>query len=53
MNDKMYNWREKMEAYTTDKNEITLLREGPKSLAQSWRMMALKKRYMKIMGIYE
>lgn len=45
------NWREEMESFTSNKVEIRLLREGPKSLAQSWHLMALRKRYMDIKGI--
>ena len=40
-----------MENYCTKENEITLLREGPRSLSQSWHLMALRYRYKKIKGI--
>jgi len=50
MND---NWRKEMEQYTSNKNELRLLREGPKSLSQSWHLNALKNRYKKIMHIDE
>ena len=45
------NWRVEMEQYTSDKNEIRLLREGPKSWMQAMRLGTLKQRYKKIMGI--
>ena len=44
------NWREEMEKFTSDPKEIKLLREGPKSLSQSWMLQALKVRYNKIHG---
>lgn len=45
------NWRVEMEQYTSDKNEIKLLREGPKSWMQAMHLGALKQRYKKIMHI--
>ena len=45
------NWREEMENFCTDEKELTLLREGPRSLAQSWHLMSLRHRYKKIKGI--
>jgi len=41
------NWREEQKAYTTSKYELDLLENGPKSLAQSWMMNALRQKWMK------
>ncbi len=32
------NWREEYKAYTSDKKQLELLENGPKSLSQSWMM---------------
>ncbi len=40
-----------MEQYTSNEQEIKLLREGPKSSTQAYRLGALKQRYKKIMHI--
>ena len=45
------DWRKEMEQFTSDKNEIRLLREGPKSYMQALRLGALQQRYKKIMHI--
>ena len=45
------NWRVEMERFTSNKHEIKLLREGPKSWMQAMRLGALKQRYKKIMHI--
>jgi len=50
---RLENWREEMRKYTSNDDELVLLEHGPKSLAQSWRLQALKHRYMRIMGIDE
>ena len=47
----MANWRKEMEQYTSNKQEIRLLREGPKSLTESWHLSALLRRYKQIMNI--
>ena len=47
----MDNWRQEMEQYTSDEQEIKLLREGPKSWTQAMRLGSLKQRYKKIMHI--
>jgi hypothetical protein len=47
------NWREEMERFTSDKNELKLLREGPTSYMQAMRLGALKSKYKKIMGYNE
>ena len=49
MNDK--NWREEFKAFTTNKKELELLENGPKSLPQSWILGALHYRWKKIKGI--
>ena len=45
------NWREEMERFTNNENEIKLLRNGPKSFTQACILGALKQRYKKIMHI--
>ena len=45
------NWREEYKAYTSNKKELELLENGPKSLSQSWYMGALYQRWKKIKGI--
>tara|TARA_B100000073_G_scaffold256471_1_gene216388 strand:+ start:2302 stop:2505 length:204 start_codon:yes stop_codon:yes gene_type:complete len=49
----MTEWREELKAYTTNKKELELLENGPKSLAQSWHMNALHQRWKRIKGITE
>ena len=44
------NWREEYKAYTSDKKQLELLENGPKSLCQSWYMNALHSKWMKIKG---
>jgi len=44
------NWREEYKAYSSDSRELELLENGPKSLAQSWRMQAMYGKWKKIMG---
>ena len=43
------NWREESIPYHTGK-QVELLMDGPKSLAQSWRMQAMYGKWKKIMG---
>ena len=43
------NWREESLPYHTGK-QAELLRDGPKSLSQSWIMGALHSRWMKMKG---
>ena len=53
MTNKLYddsNWREEYKAYTSDKKELELLENGPKSLSQSWHLGALYQRWKKIKG---
>ncbi len=45
------DWRKEMEQFTSNKHEIKLLREGPKSWTQAMRLGALKQRFKKIMHI--
>tara|TARA_B100000965_G_scaffold194318_1_gene162262 strand:- start:3207 stop:3431 length:225 start_codon:yes stop_codon:yes gene_type:complete len=45
------NWREEYKAYTSDKKELELLENGPRSLAQSWRLQAMYGKWKKIKGI--
>ena len=47
------NWKEEMEKFTSNKTEIRLLKEGPKSWMEAMRLGALKQRYKKIMGYKE
>ena len=44
------NWREEYTSYTSNKRELKLLEDGPKSLSQSWVMGALYQRWMKMKG---
>lgn len=39
--------------YVQDPNTVKLLIEGPKSLAQSWHLQALKNKYKRIFHIDE
>jgi len=45
------NWREEYKQYTSNKKELELLENGPKSLAQSWHMQAMYNQWKKIKGI--
>ena len=47
------DWRKEMEQFTSNKHQIKLLREGPKSLSQAMMLQALKVKYNKIMHIDE
>ena len=44
------NWREEYKAFTSDKKQLKILEDGPKSLSQSWLLQALYQRWMKIKG---
>ena len=44
------NWREEYKAYTSNKNYLELLENGPKSLSQSWILGALYQKWKKIKG---
>ena len=45
------NWREDYKKYTTNKMELELLENGPKSLSQSWHLQALFSNWKKVKGI--
>jgi hypothetical protein len=45
------NWREEYKQFTSNKKELELLENGPKSLAQSWHMQAMYNQWKKIKGI--
>ena len=47
------NWREEYKAYTSDKKELELLENGPKSLSQSWYLGALYQKWKKMKGYKE
>ena len=44
------NWREEYKGYTSNKKELELLENGPKSLSQSWIMGALYQKWKKMKG---
>ena len=44
------NWREEYKAYTSNKNYLELLENGPKSLSQSWILGALYNNWRKMKG---
>jgi|TARA_B100000902_G_scaffold41685_1_gene49257 hypothetical protein len=45
------NWREEYKQFTSNKKELELLENGPKSLAQSWHLQAMYNRWKTIKGI--
>ena len=45
------NWREDYKQFTSDKRDLDLLENGPKSLAQSWHLQAMHNKWKKIRGI--
>ena len=45
------NWREEYKQFTSNKKELELLENGPKSLAQSWHLQAMYNQWKKIKGI--
>lgn len=47
----MSNWREEYKSYTSNKKELDLLENGPKSLAQSWHMQSMYNKWKNIKGI--
>ena len=44
------NWREEYKAYTSNKKQLELLENVPKSLSQSWILGAMHNKWMKIKG---
>ena len=56
MTQKLYddsNWREEYKAYTSNKMELDLLENGPKSLSQSWHLQALYSNWKKVKGYHK
>lgn len=51
MSDVPDNWREEMERFVSDKEQLRLLREGPHSHHEARMLGALRYRYKQIMGI--
>tara|TARA_B100000073_G_scaffold167366_1_gene138497 strand:+ start:1737 stop:1940 length:204 start_codon:yes stop_codon:yes gene_type:complete len=47
----MPEWREEYKQFTSNKKELDLLENGPKSLAQSWHMQAMYNKWKRINGI--
>jgi len=47
------DWKVEMLNYTSNKKDIQLLTEGPKSWMEAMRLGALKSKYNKIMGVVE
>ena len=45
------NWREEYKQFTSDKRELELLENGPRSLVQSWHMQAMHNKWKRIKGI--
>ena len=46
----LQNWREEYKQFTSNKKELELLENGPKSLAQSWMLQAMYNKWKKIKG---
>ena len=44
------NWREESKPYTQSKLQLEVLENGPRSLAQSWMMQAMKNQWKKRNG---
>ena len=44
------NWREEYKSYTSNKKQLELLENGPKSLSQSWILGALYNKWKKMKG---
>ena len=49
--DLVTEWREEYKQFTSNKKELELLENGPKSLAQSWHLPAMYNQWKKIKGI--
>ena len=45
------SWRDEYKGFTSNKLELELLENGPKSLSQSWHLQALYSNWKKIKGI--
>ena len=44
------NWREEQKPYVSSKLQLEVLENGPRSLAQSWMMQAMKNQWKKRNG---
>ena len=44
------NWREEQKPYVTSKLQLEVLEQGPRSLAHSWTMQAMKNQWKKRNG---
>ena len=44
------NWREEQKPYVSSKLQLEVLEHGPRSLAQSWMMQAMKNQWKKRNG---
>ena len=44
------NWREEQKPYVKSKLQLEVLEQGPRSLAQSWMMQAMKNEWKKRNG---
>ena len=47
------NWREEYKGYTSNKLQLEMLENGPKSLAQSWYMQAMYNKWKKMKGYHK
>ena len=47
------NWREEYKGYTSNKLQLDMLENGPKSLAQSWYMQAMYNKWKKMKGYHK
>ena len=47
------NWREEYKGYTSNKLQLEMLENGPKSLAQSWYMLAMYNKWKKMKGYHK
>jgi len=45
------NWREEYKSYVSNKKQLELLENGPKSLSQAWILQALYGKWKKMKGI--
>ena len=44
------NWREEQKPYVSSKLQLEVLEHGPRSLAQSWMIVALNNKWKKMKG---
>ena len=45
------NWREEYKSYTSNRMELDLLEQGPKSLSQSWHLQGVFSYWKIVIGI--